>query len=500
MTFRPQRLGEAALTLDLRQAVVLLAFLMVAVVSVRVSLDSDTWWHLLAGQWMLDHHAIPRLDSFSWTRAGTEWVDHSWLSEIGFVLVWNRWGFAGLNLAAAALAVTAWVFVYAQTEGSVYLRACVLILAGWAASFYVVARPEMLSFVLLSVFAYVLSLFRRGTNRLWVLPPLMCLWVNLHGGFVVAFFLLGAALAGRGVSWAVGGGGAPAARDLARLAAVALACVAVLPLNPYGPAAVLEPLRTVSIPFLRNSIFEWQSPDFHLSFIRPFAWLLFLTVATLGLSRRRIDVTDLLLVLVFLALALDARRNIPLFALVVTPVIARHASGALEDAPHDYPRLAFLRGLGGHAPGTPPRSAVPWLVLALGAAAAVMYITPYLNPAANEATIATRLPVRAVRFIQSVRPPGPMFNVYTWGGYLAWALFPGYRVYVDGRTDLYGEQFLEAYAHIRAGGDEWRDTFRREHIRLVIIDSGSPLAGLLRAEPGWREGYADHIASVFIAP
>ena len=489
-------------SLRLRQVVVFLACLVVFAVSVRVSADSDTWWHLLAGRWMIDNHRVLTQDPFSWTRAGVAWTDHSWLSEIGLFLLWNRWGFAGLNVAAAAVALLAWVFVYAQTEGGVYLRTGVVVLAAWASAFYVIARPELLSFALLSVFAYVLHLFRwHGSNRLWLLPLLMCAWVNLHGGFLAGFLLLGLTLAGQVASRAMGqrGPGTVATLDIVRLAVAALACVAATLINPYGVDALLEPLRTLSIPFLHAFVTEWQSPDFHLSYTHGFVVLLLVGVATLGVSRRRIDVTDLLLLSAFVVLALDAVRNIPLFALIAAPVITRHASGVLEEAARLYPRLTLLGGLSDdRTTDLSLRPAVLWAIAAVCTAGALTYTAPFLTPAANVAAIAETLPLGAVQFIRSARPPGSMFNSYSWGGYLAWSLYPAYPVYVDGRTDLYGGRFLENYVRLWGGSPEWRTVFRQQGIRLVVIGRGTPLAVQLRGEPEWREGYSDGLASVFL--
>ncbi len=478
-----------------RQVAIVIAFLAVFAISVRVSVDGDTWWHLLAGRWMIEHHRVLTRDTFSWTRAGAPWTDHSWLSEIGLFLVWARWGFAGLNLATATLAVVTWGIVYIQSRGSLYLRASVVVLAAWASAFYAVARPELVSLVLFSTFAYVLDLFRwRGINRLWVLPPVMCAWVNLHGGFVAGFLLLGLTLAGQAASWILGqrGPGVVKPPDMIRLIIITLACAAATLVTPYGVDALLEPLRTLSIPFLHTFITEWQSPDFHVADTHGFVALLLVTIAALGLSRRRIDVTDLLLVSACMVLALDALRHIPLFAVITVPVIVRHGSAAVERGRRACLRLA-------PAAGGVVKPVVLWAVLTTCTVAAFTYVAPFLSPAVNVERIARTLPLGAVQYIRSTRPPGRMFNSYRWGGYLAWALQPVYRVYVDGRTDLYGGQFLETYVHIWTGAPEWRTIFRQEGIRVVVIARDAPLAFQLRNEPGWREGYSDGLASVFVA-
>jgi hypothetical protein len=101
-----------------------------------------------------------------------------------------------------------------------------------------------------------------------------------------------------------------------------------------------------------------------------------------------------------------------------------------------------------------------------------------------------------VEYLQANPPPGPMFNSYNWGGYLMFAL-PDAPVFVDGRTDLYGDAFLTQYLNTAVGGDGWRDTFAQYGIRVAVIEKDSGLARRLREEPGWKEAYSDDLASIF---
>src|SRR6516225_9135495 len=231
------RAARLASGLTLSRLMLVVAFASVLAIATNPSIDSDTWWHLRAGVWMLAHRQIMTADAFSWTRAGHPWVDHSWLSQVGMALLWNRFAFAGLNLAVAALVTLAFLFVYLQCEGSIYLKALVLQLAAFSTGLFWSARPQMLSLALASVFAYILSLFRwRGRDHLWVLPALTVLWVNLHAGFAIGLLLIALTLAGQILSRVAGarGPGVLEWPGVGRLALAGLACVAVVPLNPFG--------------------------------------------------------------------------------------------------------------------------------------------------------------------------------------------------------------------------------------------------------------------------
>jgi hypothetical protein len=494
----PAATPAPAVRLTVRSLMVVMTFSSICALATKVSLDPDTWWHLRAGQWMLEHHQILTYDPFSWTRAGTLWINHSWMSQVPMYLLWKGFGFAGLNLLTAVCATLAFWFVYLQTEGSVYLRAFVVMLAAVSSAVYWWARPEMISFALAAGFAYILGLYRwQGINRLWLLPPLMGVWVNVHGGFVIGLLLLIITLVGQGVSRLCGqrGPGVLEGARLPWLAFAGAACAAAVVANPYGLRMFVYPLQTVSIGALRDFIHEWMSPDFHAPETQGFVWLLLGTVAAVGLSRRRIDLTDLLLFCGFAYLALLARRNIALFALIAAPVLARHAAAGLESSGERFPAFRAIISRGDGA--DPPHTALNWALLALIVALAVAKMSVPLQPSVNQAAIEKTMPVGAVDYIHTARPPGPILNSYNWGGYLVWALAPGYPVYIDGRTDLYGDAFLSQYMRVVYGEDEWRAVFARDNIRLVVIESASPLARKLNHEPGWRRGYVDALSSVF---
>lgn len=488
--------------LTVRHVMVAAAFLGIFAAASGAFLDPDTWWHLRAGEWMIEHGRILTHDPFSWTRLGRPWLDHSWLAEIGMYALWSAAGFGGLSLAVAGIVTLAFVFVYLQTEGSVYLRTFTVLLAALASGVHWLIRPEVISLLLTAGFAYVLHRFRwTGINRLWLLPPMMAAWANLHAGFIAGFLLLGGTLAGQIGGRLIGrqAEGTVRGPGVAWLAATAAACGAAALLNPYGVRLLLYPFQTASISALGEFIQEWASPNFHLAATQPFACLLLATFAAVGLSERRIDLTDLVLFAGFAYLALFAARNIALFALIAPPILTRHAGPALVRAAERRPSLAPVLDPR-FAPRLPsPRLArLNWGLLAVIVVFALARGIVALRVTADDFALRNGLPVRAVAAVQDTLPPGRLFNPYDWGGYLIWKLYPRDRVYIDGRTDLYGDAFVREYFRLMSGQDAARPRFAEMGIRTVIVNSGAPLAALLRSEPGWTQLYRDAIASVFV--
>jgi hypothetical protein len=325
------------------------------------------------------------------------------------------------------------------------------------------------------------------------LPVLIAVWANTHPGFAIGFILIALTTVGEGLK-AIGG--RASWRTVAWLAGAGFACLAALLVSPYGADLLLYPLRVVSIDLLQDRIQEWQSPNFHMREAQVMIWLWLATAAAIGLSRRVIDLTDLLLVGCLLYLALLAGRNVALLALVAPPVLTRHAQAVLDDLRGRYPRLlARLDGeVDVHSRLAP---AFNWLLLGLVTVAVLLKMSIPLDPALNATLTQRGMPVAAVDYLASARPPGPLYNPYQWGGYLSWRLYPDYPVFIDGRTDVYDAALFEEYVRLAAGLPDWSQTLERHGIRLMLVEAGSPLAAMARQAADWQPVYADAVAEVY---
>ncbi|NLX08950.1 MAG: hypothetical protein GXY36_04795 [Chloroflexi bacterium] len=487
------------LTIERLAAIVL--FLLLFAMAVRVPVDSDTWWHLRSGETIVEQRAIPRTDSFSHTRAGAEWLDHGWGAQVILYGLYELFGGTtapgdpgaiGLTLYTAGLALAGLALVYRMCSGNAYLRAFVLALAASAAAVFWSPRPQMFSFVLSAAVLYLLHLYkRRQIDRLWLIPPLMALWVNLHGGFAIGFILLLGTLAGEVIANLVDRDAPdviawPRLRKLALITLLALAAVA---LNPYGVRMLAYPFQTVGIGVLQDFIQEWGSPDFHQIETWPFAALLLAVLAAAALSTRRMDWSDLVLVTGTALMSLMAGRNIALFAVVAAPVLTRHADHWLTEQGWQLQPTREVRG---------PLLLLNWLLLAVIGAGVLVKVVAVLNTDTVRDAQEMLLPVEVGMLLDDSPPPGLMFNSYNWGGYLMFAA-PDVPVYVDGRTDLYDDEFLRDYLDIAFVHEGWRERLDEQQIGFVVIEAESTLAMMLRQEPGWQETRLDAgRSSVFV--
>jgi len=499
-------LSRAFRALDTRRLLIAILFGAIFTMAVRVPTDTDTWWHLRSGEYILRTHSIPRHDVFSHTVAGKPWIDHGWLAQIAIYLLYTAFGYAGLGLALAAVVTLAFVFVFLQSEENLYLRAFITVLAAITSAVVWIARPQIVSFLFTAVFSYILYLYKqRGRNYLFLIPLLIVLWVNIHGAFITGFILLGCYVIGEVLNNLLGHKDDRVLNygEIASLIKASLIALVVLVINPNTYQMYLYPFKTVGIGALRDYIQEWASPDFHQFHLHPFIWMVLLTLAAVGLARRRIDFTDLVLTSFFCYMSLWAGRNIALFALVAAPVLMRYGAAAIrtlwEAIQTGDVEQGMLSQLGRKqiAPG-PWLTGLNWLILILLLSLSAIKVYQPLSPEVNLAVQKEYLPVEAVRFIRANNLPGPMFNSYNWGGYLIWHLYPDYPVFIDGRTDLYDDQFIREYLKVPWIRPGWREVLDRYGVSFILIESDSVLAAFLAEDDEWQSVHADTIATVFL--
>lgn len=261
-------------------------------------------------------------------------------------------------------------------------------------------------------------------------------------------------------------------------------------INPSGPEMLAYPFKTAGIGALKNYIQEWQSPDFHNLQAQPFAWLLFLTLGVIGFSRRRLALTDFLLVTGFAFMGLIAVRNVALFALVAPGVLTRHAAPLMGVANRLLKKPAVV------STATPRwQGWVNWCLFGLVVIAVAARAFMAFPAAINEKAFSQSLPVEAVKFMRESHPAGRLFNTYNWGGYLLWEL-PQYPVFVDGRTDLYNDVVIDAWLKIIRGEDGWQEQMDRWQINTVLVEPNAALLPDLK-NAGWIKIFEDQVAVIY---
>src|SRR5580700_7111233 len=227
----------------------------------RTVTDPDVWWHLQTGQLILQTHHVFHTDPYSFTRFGQPWVDHEWLSQILIFSLFRLAGWGGLIVAFAAVIAATFVIVFLRSPGRPYVAGMITLLGAFASAPSWGVRPQMLTLLLASVLLLVLERSYERPKLLWWTPALMLLWVNLHAGYALGIALMALFLVGDGldVAFEFKDGPLPTSR-FRTLALAILACAAVVPLNPYGPAMYSYPLETLRSRAMQSYLGERLPP------------------------------------------------------------------------------------------------------------------------------------------------------------------------------------------------------------------------------------------------
>jgi hypothetical protein len=469
-----------------RTLLVVVVFLSIFTYDLARPTDIDFWWHLRTGQLIAESGAVPRVDPFSFTAAGRPWVAHEWLWELGVFRLYRLGGYRAAVLLSAIIVTLAYAVLYRLLRhlGANEIAAAALVI--WSAFLGLPnlgARPREFTFLFFAVFLDRLYRHRAGeSGQLWLLPLLMPLWANLHGGFVFGLGLLGLFALSETVAWLAGRRPAPG-----RFWAVTLVAILATGVHPLGPRVLLYPLdyyRGAENPSFQ-SVTEFASPNFHEPLNLVFAAGLVALMLLPG-TREPGSGTDSLLVAVFTLQALVSMRQVALCALVLPPVLVRRAVA----------RFAFVRTL---APTRLPRIASRLNLVLLGAllVGAGAFAARQTGMQLGMEPRTDGLPVGGARFIRERHLPDPVFNFQPWGGYLIHEWYPERRVFIDGRMDMYGKAIVDDYLQAAAVKPQWAEIFDRYGIQTVLIPKDSALAAVLSVDPHWRRLFTGDVEAVF---
>ena len=460
--------------------------------------DADTGFHIRAGEFIVENRKIPDADIFSFLTPALPWTLHEWLAEVIMALVHQLAGITGIvilfSFLIALSGYLAFTLLLKQQANLIFSSIAVLLVTLSSASNWL-ARPHIFTFVLFIIWYHLLNNFQyRERNHLYVLPLIMVVWVNLHGGFILGLILLGIYLFGNLAQYCLA---APNNRDqwlgkARRIGWITLACALVALLNPYGYETLLFPFRVVQDKFLMDSIAEYLSPNFHSSLVMPFELLLLATIAVFAISGSKLDAIELSLIMLFGHMALFSSRHIPLFAFIAGPVLVKQAQLAFESL--DGRLVALLKRRMENLAAV-DQSTVRFLWPAIGLAAALaLAATGMINHDFDSKYV----PTKAVAFIKQEAITGNMFNNDEFGDYIIYAAWPRYRVFIDGRTDMYGAARVKEYLTLSLAQEGWESLMEKYQFTWVFHEPASTISKILLERTDWTLVYSDKVANIFV--
>ncbi len=510
--------------------VALLVLLAFTSLSMRLLGDAGIGWHIRTGQLILAAHAIPHTDPFSSSMAGHPWFAWEWLYDIAVGWLDRVAGLNGVvSFTAVIIAGTfAWTFRLLLRRGTNLLLAVILtLLAISAAMIHFQARPHVVSWLFALIWFWILDssnrsesdqvrsrrIVRTPDRSLWLLPPLMLLWVNLHGGFLTGFALLA-------IYWLSGAWSSIKTRQdrfadilqkirakhrLRTLTLIGLLSALATFANPYGYKLHVHIYEYLSNRFLMDHIDEFQSPNFHYVAQKCFAVLLLLALVALAAQGRKVSASHGLVMLFAVYSGLYASRNIPVSSLLLVVIIGPWLSEAIERYSNlrvaavqspDNSSSNFLErmraielSLRGHVWAVAATLLTGWIALHGGNFPATPLMDAHFDT--------SRFPVAGVEYLESRTLQGPILAPDYWGGYLIYRLYPRARVVVDDRHDFYGEPFLKSYlkmVHVEPG---WQDFLNQHPAQFVLVPKGSALRNILLETRQWGLVYTDDVTAIF---
>lgn len=467
--------------------------------------DPDYFWHLKTGEYIFSHRALPAGDLFSFTRFGQPWILHEWLFEVVLYTVFKFSGPLGVKFMTSLFAISALGLTFSlmrkitQSPATAWFLVLVALIPFAGA---ISPRPQLVSFVCFAIFLHILLSFKyySKSRGLWLMPLLMVVWVNAHGGFIVGIAFTAMFTATEWIThWNDETRTPEQRRRLVRLSIVALATAVASAINPGWLEHWLYPFQVLQMA-ANDRIQEWQSPNFHT--VGPRAYLLlvlFLMVAYMY-AEPKADVTELLLPGCLLASGFIAVRHVPLAVLGLLPFLARALSrGGIATISDRWHRSAlqkiYAKSVSSKELGR-GEFLLNWVVLATLSIGLALFAPNFF--AKDKEHAKALLPVDAADFLISRGVHGNIFNSYNHGGYLIYRLSPALKVFIDGRVDVYGDQLFLDFLDIYEGKSSWREKFDRLEIDYAVVDKDAPIRQLLMVHTDFKEIYSDRHHSVLM--
>jgi hypothetical protein len=464
-------------------AVLAMLFAAPALMCVRAACvnDPDIWWHLRTGQWILQHHAVPHVDSFSALNPGKPWQAYSWLFELLCFKIFQQVGLPGIvgYSATMVLAITvAMRHLIKRLQSDFSVVALLTFASCYCLGHLFTPRPWMFT-ILFFIFEIDILMHARKTGRarelLW-LPVIFALWSNLHIQFIDGLIVLGLAV-GESIATRWGIGEKTQLRT-PWLVAAAVASIAASCANPFGWHIYRVAYGLAAQSGVMDKIQELQAIPFRDLADYCLLFLALAAAAALAWSRRfRLFETSLLL---FAAVvSFRSQRDVWVMSIVAAAILASTIVGR-NTSVIQLPKLG---------------TAFATIVAALAVLAGFRVFQ--VNQAALDAQIAKTLPVAAVHAIQANGYAGPLYNDFDWGGYLIWTL--RMPVSIDGRAAFYGDQVINRSVATWNAEPDWASDRELVSAGLVVGPVKAPLTQILRMDPHFKLVFEDKTAAVFVA-
>lgn len=463
----------------------------------------DIWWHLKTGELIWQWQEIPRYDFFSYTAFGRPWFNHEWLFQVGAWLLYSKFGVAALTVMKLALTIGIAYFVFRTFNlllSSAAGAAWGTLLLLWGIADRIMERPFLISLLFLTIFCFELHRFISGRKRaLWLLPLLQVLWINLHGAggigpLIVAAVALGESLQAFVSNYVRGSGPVPLTlKARHHLWLTVVLTVAACMVNPRGIDVWFFSLQHFKMEAILAYTQEWLPVwDPRLGEIISqiiFRFVVVLTLLSYLVNRRQARISHLMLTVITSLMILKGKRFTPDFLVVNLPLLFFNL------------KEGFLKGWFSSWKSNVWGWINITLVFALSISA-LRYgipLTIHSGPVDNVGlgTTADMAPEQMVQFLEENDISGNVFHDMGVGSYLLFKRWPRQKVFIDGRTPVYGDDFYKTFIDAFQHSRNFEKLDRQYHFDYLVFKGYGAwdlryMHKYLWESPQWHLVYLDH--------
>jgi hypothetical protein len=451
-----------------------------------ITADPDLWGHLTFGKEIWTTRSIPRFDIYSYTAFGMKWINHEWMSELFMWLLYDTFGSPGLLIMKSIIGLIAVgaIFIvdynrknYFINSIIVFLLAVIIISPGF------MTRPHVATLLFTSLFFLFIHLYLEKRIRLlWVLPLIMILWANSHGGFVIGAGILPIIIFLEYIDCLIKRKDCRHIRYLLLWAVVTEFSTLV---NPYGIHLLTFLYRTLT---LQHLVIEWAPVSlFDFSFIetKVFALVVMFSFFVRKDKNRFWEIGIIISSIIF---AFLHQRHTPILAIFAAPFLSEkltylfEKTGLIKISDLSYFRFVFVI-----------------LLTAIIGFQILHTSKKYIDNAFNIIADPNVYPKNALNFIKINNIRGNILLPFDWGEDAIWHLYPDNKVSIDGRYDtVYPKNITDDQLNGSMSEEKWEELINK-YPTDIILSRRTPYAiKLIKERQNWIYIYSDMISIIFL--
>ncbi|MEW5820872.1 MAG: hypothetical protein AB1782_11835, partial [Cyanobacteriota bacterium] len=486
-------------TLDIFFITILL-FVIVYDSGAHILKDADTGFHIMTGRYIIDNLTFPRGDIFSYTVPGQEWIPFSWGTGVVFALIDSIAQLNGVVLISAIIILATLFISYCllrHWQINFFLTVLSMLLLTCLTTVHWLARPHLFTIFFTMLTFYLLELGKDNKKYYYFIPFIMLLWVNFHPGFISGFFLLSLYFIGNILELLLSknNDNKKALKDtLKYIFITGIGSLVLTLINPYGYKLYFYIYKTLTSSWIVNATREYYSPNFHgtLAIIVYAITLLIIIIVSFNSKEKPLDLPKILVLLFWTHLSLFSIRNIAIFAVVASPCFALILQRYLDDNNKikflDKADTKFIKIESILKYHTWPLVLI-LLLFIISINGGYLFNNKILNCYFSN----NYIPVKAMDYYIKHPIKGNMFNEDNWGGFIIYA-YPKIKVFMDGRLDMYQQDFLGKYQQIVMTKDGWQEQLDTYNVKWILFSNNTVFHNILKNSPEWKIHYTDNLS------